>query len=96
MPTHRQKLIELLSEGMFTLQDLSSEMGLSMKDVLHHMDHARKSVRPPLEFIIRPAECLNCGFVFRDRRKLHSPGKCPRCKSTHIQEPVYGIERKGF
>ncbi len=94
MPTHRQRLIELLSEDTFTLQELSSELGLSMKEVLHHLGHARKSVRRPFEFVMQPAECLSCGFVFKDRTKLHSPGRCPRCRSSHIKEPAYRIERQ--
>ncbi|MDB9823480.1 transcriptional regulator [Deltaproteobacteria bacterium] len=92
MITHRQNLMELLSQGTFTLQDLSVEMRLSMKEVLHHLKHVRKSVRPPFGFIIEPAGCLNCGFVFKEREKLHSPGKCPMCRSSHISEPAYRIE----
>lgn len=95
MQTHRQRIIELLTENSFTLQELSSEMGVSMKELLHHLDHARKSVRPPRRFVIEPARCMKCGFVFRDRRKLHSPSKCPRCRGTYIEEPVYRIEENG-
>ena len=91
MSTHRQNLIELLSQDTFSLQELSSEIHLSMKEVLNHLAHVRKSVRPPLRFIMEPAECLNCGFVFKDRKKLHSPGKCPRCRGSHIKEPAYRI-----
>ena len=91
MSTHRQNLIELLSDGPFTLHELSSEVHLSTREVLDHLDHVRKSVHPPRKFIIEPAGCLNCGFVFKDRRKLHSPGKCPRCRCTHIKEPAYRI-----
>ena len=85
-------MIELLSEEAFTIKDLSSEMRISMKEVLHHLEHARKSIRPPRKFVVEPAECLSCGFVFKDRKKLHSPGKCPKCRSSHIQEPMYRIE----
>ena len=92
MQTHRQRILDLLSENRYTLQELSSEMGISMKELLHHLDHARKSVRSPRKFVLEPARCIHCGFVFKDRRKLHSPSKCPRCRSTHIEEPVYGIE----
>ena len=91
MSTHRQKLIELLSGGPYSLQELSSEAHLSMREVLDHLKHVRKCVRHPRRFIMEPAECLNCGFVFKDRDKLHSPGKCPRCRGTHIREPVFRI-----
>ena len=91
MPTKRQEIIELLSRGTYALQDLSSELHISMKEVLGHLSHVRKSVRPPQKFIIEPAECLDCGFVFKDRSKIHKPGKCPICRGTHIREPGYWI-----
>lgn len=92
MPTKRQEIIELLSTGTYTLKDLSFELHISMKEVLIHLAHVRKSVRLPQKFIILPAECLGCGFVFKDRSKIHKPGKCPRCRGTHIREPVYRID----
>jgi predicted Zn-ribbon and HTH transcriptional regulator len=93
MPTKRQEIIELLSVRTCTIQEISSKLHLSMREALDHMEHARKSVRAPQQrFIIIPAECLGCGFIFRERSKIHSPGKCPRCRSTHIQEPSYCIE----
>ncbi|MBW1802180.1 MAG: transcriptional regulator [Deltaproteobacteria bacterium] len=85
-------MVELLSEGAVTLQELSSEVRLPMKDVLHHLKHVQKSTRPPARFQVAPAMCLNCGFVFEDRRKLHAPSKCPKCKGTHIQDPTYRID----
>lgn len=92
MQTKRQEITDLLSNGNFTLQDISSTLHLSMREVLDHLDHVRKSVRKPQKFIIVPAECLNCGFVFKDRSKIHTPGKCPKCRSSHIHEPSYSIE----
>ncbi len=92
MSTHRQRLRELLSQGGYTLQELSAEAHLSTKEVLHHLEHVRKSVRPPLKFIVEPAMCLNCGFVFKERTKLNSPSRCPRCRQSHIREPAYRIK----
>jgi len=91
MPTDRQRLSDLLLRGPFTLQEISQEMGLSTKDVLLHMAHVRRSVRPPRQFILEPAACLRCGYRFKDRSRLNPPGRCPRCKSTHIQDPKYEI-----
>jgi predicted Zn-ribbon and HTH transcriptional regulator len=93
MPTHRQRIAELITECSWTLNDLSVEVHLSVKEVLQHLIHVRKSVRPPLRFVIEPAGCLNCGFVFKDRRRLNAPSRCPKCRSSHIQDPVYNIEK---
>lgn len=92
MPTQRQNMMEILSRGTFTLQELSSELHMSIKEILLHLPHVQKSVRPPGKFIIFPARCLKCGYIFKDRTKLHSPSKCPRCRESHIKEPEYHVE----
>jgi predicted Zn-ribbon and HTH transcriptional regulator len=92
MPTKRQIITELLTNGIYTLQELSTETHISMAEVRDHLDHVRKSVRAPRKFIIEPAKCLGCGFVFKDRSKIHTPGKCPKCRSSHIHESSYRIE----
>lgn len=91
MLTDRQRLLELLREGFFTLKEISHEMRLSTRDVLLHMGHVRKGVRPPRQFVLEPATCLKCGYRFKDRSRLNPPGRCPKCKGTHIQDPRYGI-----
>ncbi|MFC1823316.1 transcriptional regulator [Thermodesulfobacteriota bacterium] len=91
MLTYRQRLIELVCEDQMTLRELSAEVKLPIKEVLGHLEHVRKSIRPPLRFNLEPAECLECGFVFKDRRRLNTPSKCPRCKSNRIQEPEFSI-----
>ena len=92
MPTHRQRLMELLGRDWFDLKELSAQVGLPIKDVLHHIAHVQRSIRPPRRFLVDPAGCLDCGFVFKDRRKLGPPSRCPRCRSTHLKEPRYRVE----
>ena len=92
--THRQSLMEILADGPYTLNDLSERVHLPIKDVLHHLTHVRRSIRPPQRFIMEPAQCLTCGFVFKERRKLSPPSKCPKCKSSHIQDPRYRTEKR--
>ncbi len=90
--TGRQRLREALcQEDQLTAASLSALVGLPIKDVLAHLEHVRKGVRPPLRFLVEPARCLACGFVFKDRRRLPGPGRCPRCKSTHVSEPAFSI-----
>lgn len=89
MPTIRQHLSLLLKSGPHTARDLSAAAHLSEKDVIVHLDHIRRSAGR--SFVIEPAECLACGFVFEDRRRLSRPGKCPRCRSTRINPPLFQI-----
>jgi len=91
MLTYRKQLAELLTQGSFTLHELSVEIHLSVKEVLHHLEHVRKSTHQPLRFVMDPANCLKCGFVFKDRRRLSPPSRCPKCKSSHVQDPRYEI-----
>ncbi|MFL5354782.1 transcriptional regulator [Archangium sp.] len=79
-------------ETGLTARELSGLVGISEKDVAGHLEHLEKSLRAggaALEVI--PAECLACGFVFRDRRRLTRPGSCPECRSTRIEPPAFRI-----
>ncbi|MBW1712890.1 MAG: transcriptional regulator [Deltaproteobacteria bacterium] len=91
MLTTRQRLMALLACNPASPTDLAASLGLPLKDILHHLGHVQKSVRPPKRFLVEPAECLDCGFVFKDRRKLNAPGRCPKCKSTRLQEPRFRV-----
>ncbi len=79
-------------EHGLTAKDLSALVGISEKDVAGHLEHLEKSLRAggaALEVI--PSECLACGFVFKDRKRLTRPGSCPECRSTRIEPPAFRI-----
>lgn len=90
--TLRQQIIDLLEESEHSARELSFRLRIKEKEVYTHLPHIGRSVsagRRKLQ--ITPAECLSCGFVFKDRRRFTSPGRCPRCRREHISEPLYRI-----
>ncbi len=91
MMTTRKRIADLLTRERLGLTDLAARLDLPLKEVLDHLNHVRKSTRPPLRFMVEPSTCEGCGFVFKDRRKLSPPGRCPRCKSQSIREQIYRI-----
>jgi hypothetical protein len=42
--------------------------------------------------VIEPALCRHCGFVFEQRTRLAKPGKCPQCRRSGIEAPLYVIK----
>jgi predicted Zn-ribbon and HTH transcriptional regulator len=34
---------------------------------------------------------MSCGYVFEERKRFTRPSRCPRCKKTHIETPVYRL-----
>ncbi len=94
--TLRRKMLEALEEGPRSARELSSEVRLPEKEVYDHLEHLRKTADTAgLRFIITPAECAKCGFIFSKRERLKKPGKCPVCKGESIHEPLFAIEGKG-
>jgi predicted Zn-ribbon and HTH transcriptional regulator len=90
METIRQRMIALLRSEEMSARELSQAMGVREREVYEHLVHIARSVTAKGEkLIIRPSECLVCGYVFQDRRRFTRPGRCPRCKKSHIQEPRY-------
>lgn len=78
-------------EGL-TARELSALVGIPEKDVAGHLEHLEKSLKAGgASLDVLPAECLACGFVFRDRKRLTRPGSCPECRSTRIDPPAFRI-----
>jgi len=90
--TIRQRIIELLSHDELTAKEISQTIGIREKDVYSHLPHvARSTAAQNKKLVVNPARCLACGYVFKDRKRLTRPSRCPRCKRSHLQEPTYRI-----
>jgi hypothetical protein len=90
--TTRQQMIVLLSENEYSARDLSVALSIREKEVCDHLAHIKRSVASQKKKLsITSAQCLECRYVFRDRGRLSKPGRCPRCKGEHIQDPKYRI-----
>ncbi|WDT78986.1 MAG: hypothetical protein MPW14_17755 [Candidatus Manganitrophus sp.] len=95
--TLRKKIMVELESRMMTARDLSKRLRATEKEILGHLEHVAKSVRPPKRLIIAPSFCNQCQFTFSDRRKFSSPSRCPQCRHEGISPPAFRIEgaRKG-
>lgn len=90
--TVRQRMIELLSQDELTAREISQAIGIRERDVYSHLPHvARSTAAQDKRLVVHPARCLSCGYVFKDRKRLTRPSRCPRCKRTHLQEPTYQV-----
>lgn len=92
--TVRQRIIELLTGARRSPHQLAQLLGISERQVEEHLPHIVKSLaRDRLRrFVLEPSACPDCGFVFRDRKKLTRPSRCPTCRHEGITAPRYGIE----
>ena len=93
--TTRQRIVELLTGSRLSSYQLAQLLGIPERQVEDHLVHVVKTVGRYKEkrFILEPSACQDCGFLFRERRKLTKPGRCPNCRSEHITAPRYGIDR---
>jgi predicted Zn-ribbon and HTH transcriptional regulator len=92
METIRQQMIVLLTEKEMSARELSQAIGIREKEVYEHLPHIARSVAVQKQkLIIQPAQCLGCGYVFKDRKRFTRPGRCPQCKQSHLDEPRYLI-----
>ena len=92
MQTIRQKIIALLTSQEMDARQLSGQVGIQEKEVIEHLSHVARSLAiKGKKLTIRPAECLLCGYVFERRQRFTRPGRCPRCKKSHLQSPAHHI-----
>ncbi len=92
--TARQRMIDLLIGSRLSSHQLAQILGLPERQVEDHLSHVVKTVARDrsLHFVLEPSRCQNCNFVFRDRRRLTRPSRCPTCRSEEVSAPRYGID----
>lgn len=90
--TIRESLRRELRAEPATAHDLSRAVGIPEHDVADHLEHLARSLRRSGERLdVEASQCLDCGYVFADRKRLTRPGRCPECRSPRITLPVFRI-----
>jgi len=92
--TTRQEIMQILTGRLCSSRDLAESIGISERQVEDHLPHIIRSLARDRHrrFVIQPAACRSCGFVFRGRTHLTRPSRCPKCRSEGIAPPRFGIE----
>ena len=92
MSTIRQQIIRLLEEAARSPREISQALRIPEKEVAEHLSHIARSVSAQKrKLVTTPARCLECGWVFKNRKRFNRPGRCPHCKSEQIRNPEYQI-----
>jgi len=91
--TVRRQIRALITEGPHSALEISVAVRRPQKEIANHLEHLRKSLHAEGRRLKQvPAECRGCGFVFRKRERLKSPGRCPVCKGESISDPSFRVE----
>ena len=85
-------MTRLLEQDPRDARELSQILGIKEKEVYEHLAHVAKSVKAQKKKLtVHPFSCLTCGFVFENRRRFTRPGRCPKCKDSRVEYPLYKI-----
>jgi len=80
--TLRQRIVDVLREREADARELSQALGLTEKEVYAHLSHIERSAAAAGgALVVTPSECLACGYVFAERRRLTRPGR--GCRRPH-------------
>jgi predicted Zn-ribbon and HTH transcriptional regulator len=88
--TIRQQIVELLKIKPTDAYALSGAIGVSQRTIEAHLENVVKSTGKLFE--IMPAQCKDCEFIFKDRKKITKPTGCPKCNSEVIFPPMFFIK----
>jgi len=90
--TVRRRILSLLSGRPLTARQISAEVGIPEKEAYAHLPHVKRTVaRLGGRLVVTPAECRQCGYVFRKRERPDRPGRCPVCRGESISEPLFAV-----
>jgi predicted Zn-ribbon and HTH transcriptional regulator len=90
--TVRQRIITLLTEVEMSARDLSQAIGIREKEVVQHLVHVEKTAASQKKKLVnQPFQCLDCEYMFKERKRYTRPGRCPRCRGTHVETPSFRI-----
>src|SRR4051812_41891393 len=94
--TIRQHIMDALRVTRYSAKDLAAFLGIPERQVEEHLLHVARSVarEAGARFVLEPAACEECGFIFRQRTRVTRPGRCPDCRSERISAPLYRIEQR--
>lgn len=87
--TIRQTIAELLTGREQSARELAETLLLTPSEVEAHLGHLARSLKGRLT--VRPARCRDCGFSFRQRRRLDAPGRCPSCRGQRLEGPWFSV-----
>lgn len=94
--TPRQRIKDLLTITPLTARRIAEVVGIPERQVEEHLRHIVQSIArdQTVRFVLEPAACKDCDFVFRERNRITRPSRCPQCRSEAISEPRYSIASK--
>ncbi len=91
--TRRQRLVDLLEAHEQSFEGLRVALGVPVRQLEDDLRHVERSAKQQgATLAVTPAECESCGYVFRDRGRYITPGRCPKCRGERIQDAVFALE----
>ncbi|MBD3310219.1 transcriptional regulator [Candidatus Woesearchaeota archaeon] len=87
--TRREEIEDILKKGARSAFELSEIFDTTVPEIVEDLEHIRLSAKDRFRMI--PAQCMECGFRFKERSRLKTPSKCPRCRSMKIKDCMFRI-----
>lgn len=91
--TERERIRASLKEKALTVREISQLLRLPERAVVDALPHVARSVESSGgSFVVVPAECAACGFVFGERTRPGKPSRCPACRESRVRPPRFRVE----
>ncbi|HDQ59867.1 MAG TPA: ArsR family transcriptional regulator [Candidatus Woesearchaeota archaeon] len=93
LQTRRKEIMGILEKQEMTLKQLAEHFAITPKEISEDLKHISQTIKAGHKKLVqRWAVCNSCGFVFKERKRLSRPTKCPECRSEDISEQKFSIQ----
>jgi predicted Zn-ribbon and HTH transcriptional regulator len=88
--TPRQRIIDVITGTRLSSYQLAQMLGIPERQVEEHLPHIVKTIArdKTKKFILDPATCQDCSFLFKDRTRLTRQPLPPLSKRSHRRPPL--------
>lgn len=91
--TIRRQIAEAIEGRDVPFDALRRQLSMPIRQLADDLKHVLRTLEAEGRVVrITPAACLSCDYEYTERKHLHTPSRCPKCRSNRITDALFFLE----